>query len=97
MQDFDRAEIHYQRSIDCGAQEPFAHLRLAFLLARKGNRTGALNHLIAALEERPDEYVPVVVSELRKVHSDLDSIRYTDDFRRLLSKYQVRSDSQDPG
>ena len=96
MQDSDRAETHYRRSIDCGAQEPFAHLRLAFLLARKGNRTEALYHLTAALEERPEEYVTVVVTELRKVHSDLDSIRYTDDFRRLLSKYQARSNSQEP-
>jgi len=95
MKDPVNAEIHYQRAIECGIQQPFAHFRLAFLLSRKGDSTGALNHLGVAFEKRSKEYVPVVVNELRKVRSDLDSIRYTDGFSLLLSKYQIQLGNSD--
>jgi tetratricopeptide (TPR) repeat protein len=84
----EAAQTHYLRSVDCGADNAYAHLRLAFLFARKEDRSEALRHLEIAFQKNPEEYVPAVVSELRKVRSDLDSIRYTKDLRDLLLKYR---------
>jgi len=84
------ARDHYLAAIANGADEPQAHFRLAVLHSRTGTVDEALKHLTIAFERQPDKYVPMVVDELKNVHSDLDAIRYTKAFADLLAMHQKR-------
>ncbi len=84
----DGARDHYLAALANGADEPQAHFRLAVLYSRGRNTDEALKHLAIAFERQGDKYVPMVVDELKNVHSDLDAIRYTKAFADLMAKYQ---------
>ncbi|MDA2930638.1 tetratricopeptide repeat protein, partial [Acidobacteria bacterium AH-259-O06] len=88
--DFDQAQLYYLKAIEYGADEAYAHFRLAFFFARQAETAKALEHLEMAFEKEPQKYVQLVLDELRKVYSDLDSIRYSREFNDLLSKYRGR-------
>ena len=58
--------------------------------SRQGVPDAALQHLAIAFQRQADKYVPIVIEELKNVHSDLDAIRYTKAFADLMAKYEKR-------
>jgi len=86
--DFDEARIHYLKAIEYGSDSAWGRLRLAFLWARQNEPTEALQHLEVAFEKEPQRYVHLVLDELLKINSDLDSLRYSREFNDLLAKYR---------
>lgn len=83
----DEALQHYEEALRLGTERPLAHFRLGFLYARKGMTEEALAHLETALKADAERYHPLIAGELRRVHSDLDSIRYTAAFAELMKRY----------
>lgn len=88
--DLDRAQVHYLKALDRGVDSAHAHFRLTFMWARQGEREKALEHLQQAFEKEAETYVRVIADELLKISSELDSIRYTDEFNALLERYWDR-------
>jgi tetratricopeptide (TPR) repeat protein len=88
--DLDQAQIYYLKALDHGVDSAQAHFRLTFMWARQGAKKEALKHLQQALEKEAETYLRLVTDELRKVSSELDSIRYTDEFNGLLEQYWAR-------
>jgi len=86
--DFDEAQAHYLKAIEYGFDSAWARLRLAFLWARENEPAEALKHLEVAFEREPQRYVRLVLDELLKINSDLDSLRYSREFNDLLAKYR---------
>ena len=86
--EYGDAQTHYLKAIQNGIEKPEAHFRLAVLYARQSEPEKSLSHLEVAFRENPQKFVPLVLTELRQVRSDLDSIRYRRDFNDLLKKYQ---------
>ncbi|RPJ60424.1 MAG: tetratricopeptide repeat protein [Acidobacteria bacterium] len=84
------ARNHYLSALANGADEPQAHFRLAILYSRERNVDEALKHLAVAFERQADKYLPMVLDELKNIHSDLDAIRYTKAFADLMAKYERR-------
>ena len=89
--EYGDAQTHYLKAIENGIQKPEAHFRLGILYARQSEPDKSLKHLKVAFGENPQKFVPLVQTELRQVHSDLDSIRYRRDFNDLLKKYQPQT------
>ena len=89
--EYGDAQTHYLKAIQNGIEKPEAHFRLAVLYARQSEPEKALIHLEVAFRENPQKFVPLVVTELRQVRSDLDSIRYRRDFNDLLKKHQAQA------
>lgn len=96
QKDFGPAQAHYLKAIENGADETYAHFRLAILFALQFERESSLKYLETAFQREPEKYVPVVIKELRRVHSDLDTIRYTEEFADLLAKYRDAAAPTDP-
>ena len=90
VKDLSEAQIYYIKALDRGAEIAHAQFRLTFLHARQGDKEAALQHLEQAFEKDAETYVRLVADELLKVSSELDSIRYTDQFNRLLEQYWTR-------
>jgi len=88
------AQAHYLVAIEQGVSEPNVHFRLAILFAKQSQIDAALEHLAIAFEGDAERFVPLVLSELRNVNSDLDSIRYTKGFNELLKRYRKQDASQ---
>ena len=88
--DLDQAQVHYLKALDHGVDSAHAHFRLTFLWARQGAKEEALKHLQQAFEKGAETYVRLVADELLKVSSELDSIRYTDEFNELLEQFWAR-------
>ncbi len=86
--DFDEARVHYLKAIENGSDSAWGRLRLAFLWARQNEPVEALKHLEVAFEREPQRYVRLVLDELLKISSDLDSLRYSREFNDLLAKYR---------
>ncbi len=86
--DFDEARLHYLKAIEYGSDNAWGRLRLAFWWARQNEPTEALKHLEVAFEREPRRYVRLVLDELLKLSSDLDSLRYSRKFNDLLAKYR---------
>lgn len=82
------AREHYLEALANGSDEPLLHFRLAILFARQSLKDKALEHLGRALEKDPGKFLPYLDAELRNVHSDLDSIRYTPEFNRMLNQHR---------
>lgn len=78
----------YQTALQSGYDSAPLHFRLGILHARAEHGEAALHHLSLAFERDPGKYVPLVVKSLQAVHNELDSIRYTDAFNRLLDQYR---------
>jgi Flp pilus assembly protein TadD len=83
----DDAQMEYLKALDAGYDDARLHFRLAVLFARRGEKDRALSHFAVAFEREPEKYVPIVREELKAVRSELDSIRYSDAFNKLLEKY----------
>lgn len=90
VKDLSEAQIYYLKALDRGVESAHAHFRLTFLHARQGDKEAALQHLEQAFEKDAETYVRLVADELLKVSSELDRIRYTDQFNRLLEQYWTR-------
>ena len=88
--DFDQAQIRYLKALDYGGDSAHAHFRLTFLWARQGAKDQALEHLQQAFEKDAETYVRLAAEELLNISSELDSIRYTDEFNQLLERYWER-------
>ena len=86
--DFDEARIHYLKAIEYGSDNAWGRLRLAFLWARQNEPGEALKHLEVAFEREPQRYVRLILDELLKINSDLDSLRYSREFNDLIAKYR---------
>ena len=86
--DFDEARIHYLKAIEYGSDSAWGRLRLVFLWARQNEPAEALKHLEVAFEREPQRYVRLILDELLKISSDLDSLRYSREFNDLLGKYR---------
>ena len=86
--EYGDAQTHYLKALQNGIEKPEAHFRLAVLYARQSEPEKSLKHLEVAFSKKPQKFVPLVLTELRQVRSDLDSIRYRRDFNDLLKKYQ---------
>jgi len=86
--DFDQAQGHYLKAIEYGFDSAWARLRLAYWWARQNEPAEALKHLEVAFEKEPQRYVRLVLDELLKINSDLDSLRYSREFNDLLAKYR---------
>lgn len=89
--EYGDAQTHYLNALQNGIEKPEAHFRLAVLYARQSEPEQSLKHLEVAFRRNPQKFVPLVLTELRQVHSDLDSIRYRRDFNDLLKKYQPQT------
>ena len=87
--DEEAAQANYLKANEKGERSPLADFRLMYLYARKSRVDEALHHLALAFEGNARKYVPVVMEELKKVNSDLDSIRYTPRFAQLLQQYRT--------
>jgi len=88
MEDYQPARENYQKALDLGSENLVAHFRLAFSLAEEGDREGAMSHLATAVNGDPSKFVPHLFREVRRVKSQLDSIRYTAEFSELVNKYK---------
>ena len=86
--DFDEARTHYLKAIEYGSDSAWGRLRLTFLWARQNEPAEALKHLEVAFEREPQRYVHLVLDELLKISSDLDILRYSQEFNDLLGKYR---------
>ena len=86
--EYGDAQTHYLKALQHGIEKPEAHFRLAILYARQSEPEKSLKHLEVAFRKKPQKFVPLVLTELRQVRSDLDSIRYRRDFNDLLKTYQ---------
>jgi tetratricopeptide (TPR) repeat protein len=86
--DFDEARIHYLKAIEYGSDSAWGRLRLVFLWARQNEPAEAMKHLEVAFEREPQRYVRLILDELLKISSDLDSLRYSREFNDLLAKYR---------
>lgn len=72
MNQFDNAEKHLNRAIEIMPLEPFSHLNMALVLAKKGQNEPALTSLESAIQKgyttafqlRVDEDVPAAFKEL---------------------------------
>ena len=89
-QDHEQAQVHYLKAIEYGSEKSHAHFRLGIIYSIQKEPEKSIRHLEIAFEKDPEKHVPLVVSELRQVRSNLDSIRYRRDFNELLKKYQAR-------
>ncbi|HSR50906.1 MAG TPA: tetratricopeptide repeat protein [Acidobacteriota bacterium] len=95
-EDEERLLALYLKSLELGEKRPLAHYRLAFLLAKQGQPEEALDHLEKALQADAERFYPQLLTELRRVRSDLDSIRYTSRFAQLLDQYRQEGTPQEP-
>ncbi len=86
----DEAQAHYLKALEFGEKRPFLHFRLTFLFAKQSQRDQALEHLKLALDQDRQRFHPLLVQELKKVRSDLDSIRYTPRFAELMREYEPK-------
>ena len=88
MEDFVPAKEVYEKALELGSQSLVAHFRLGFFLAEEGDGERAMQHLTIAVSGEPKKFMPFLIREVRKVHSSLDSIRYTTQFSELINKYK---------
>ncbi len=89
--DPERVQSLYLEALEMGENEAFAHFRLAYMFAAQAQPTQALEHLEAALQGNAERFHPVIMDELRKVRSALDSIRYSPLFSELMAKYEPKT------
>ena len=82
----DRALEHYLMALEKGLDATSLHFRLASLLAKRSRGTAALGHLKTALEREPERFAPKLLKVLKSVQSNLDSIRYTQEFGEILDR-----------
>ncbi len=84
-----QAPQHYLAALAGGINQPWTHYRLTLFFAARSEAESALKHLEKALELDAEKYLPLIDRELRKVRSDLDSIRYTPDFAAVLERFRT--------
>ncbi len=75
----------HRRVLDLGRARAINYFRLGILCAKEERVDDAIAHLTRAVELEPDKYRKILREELRNVHSVLDSVRYKEDFTKLLT------------
>ena len=83
----DEAISHYQKALQGGIQQSLLHFRLGVLLSKDGKVEPSIDQFEKALEMDHATYLPLLNTELRKVTSELDAVRYQPRFAALLKKY----------
>lgn len=71
--------------IALGKGQASNYFRLGILYAKRNMGDQAVTNLAKAIELDPETYRQILREEIKKVHSALDSIRYTEPFARLLT------------
>jgi tetratricopeptide (TPR) repeat protein len=79
------ARVAHERVVALGKGQAFNFFHLGMLYAKKNEPDPAIANLARAIELDPERYRAILREELKKVHSVLDSVRYTERFVRLLS------------
>jgi len=74
----------HEKVISLGKGQAQNYFRLGFLYLKNNQPDIAISAFAKAIELEPDRYRQVLKEELKKVHSVLDPIRYTDGFTKLL-------------
>ena len=85
--DMDQEAIRaHEKVVSLGKAQAINYFHLGILYAKNNQPDPALANLTKAVEMEPDKYRAMLREELRKVHSVLDSIRYTERFTKLLGE-----------
>jgi tetratricopeptide (TPR) repeat protein len=74
----------HEKLIALGKGQALNYFHVGVLYAKANQADPAIAALTKAIELEPDKYRTVLREELKKIHSVLDSIRYRQDFVKLL-------------
>ena len=85
LPDDDAAAAAHEKVVALGKARAVNYFHLGILYAKKNRPDPAITNLARALELEPERYRQILRDELKKVHSVLDSIRYSERFARLLT------------
>ena len=81
----DPAIEAHEKVVSLGRAQTSNYFRLGILYAKKNQNDNAILNLEKAIGLEPEKYRKILREEVKKVHSILDSIRYTERFARLLT------------
>ncbi|MEJ2247158.1 MAG: tetratricopeptide repeat protein [Acidobacteriota bacterium] len=82
-QDNDAIEAH-EKVIALGHGTAMNYFHLGVLYAKADKPDPSIEAFAKAVDLDPEEYLPLLLQEIKKVHSVLDPVRYDDRFRSIL-------------